>query len=142
MSETTKLTPADAELLWCIVKQISKSKLNELVEWDVIGTQLGDLSNAAVDKRFSRLKIKMRENSEVGDTGAASKYVTEEVTIGGEAGVDGQKAATKETGVEKVATKRSRKTPVKDKGFTGKGKGAKGAKGRTTWESVKDGLDD
>ncbi|KAI9647039.1 hypothetical protein NHQ30_005041 [Ciborinia camelliae] len=135
-SKPTKLSLADAELLWAIFEQVPRRELSKHVDWAVIGTKLGGLNKEAVVKRWSRLNIKMRDGGDAGDMGDFAIGATEEIAGEVAAGTDGQKSMTKETGGGKSATqKRSRKAPVKNKAVTGNYKGVKSR--ATTWESVK-----
>ncbi|KAA8572354.1 hypothetical protein EYC84_002977 [Monilinia fructicola] len=144
MSEPYKFTPADANLLWAIFGVIPRRELSKMVDWEVVGAKLGGLNQKAVAKRWSRLNIKMRENSDDDDMGEVGTDATQEIMSGGEskmvegddgAGTDGQIVTVKErTGGKATAKKRSHKTPIKSNAITGKGKAVKI---KATWESVR-----
>ncbi|KAB8300422.1 hypothetical protein EYC80_000596 [Monilinia laxa] len=120
MSETFKLTPADANLLWAIFAVVPRRELSKMVDWKVVGTKLGGLNQKAVTKRWSRLNIKMREDSDDGDIGEVDTGATQEILSGGESGNDGQKVDTEETsGGKTSAKKRTRIAPVKPTTGTG-----------------------
>lgn len=116
MSEPYKFTPADANLLWAIFGVIPRRELSKMVDWEVVGAKLGGLNQKAVAKRWSRLNIKMRENSDDDDMGEVGTDATHEIMSGGESSNDDHKVDTKETGVGKTAAKEhTRKAPVKAK---------------------------